>query len=59
MLKCICIEDDGNVPKMPNPNDSILKVISYFSQCEQMRKNIIEGGTLSGSKKRGKKNKCY
>jgi hypothetical protein len=55
MLRTIRLEHEGNVPEMPTPENPIFKIISLFSQQEEILENVIEPGSSSVGKKRGKR----
>ena len=55
MLQIIRVEQEGNVPKMPTPVNPIFKIVSSFSQQEEVLENIIELGSASVGKKMGKR----
>jgi hypothetical protein len=55
MLQAMRIEHEGNVPEMPTPENPIFKIISSFSQREEILENVIELGSSSVGKKRGKR----
>jgi hypothetical protein len=55
MLRSIHTEHEGNVLELPNSESPIFKVISSFSQQEQMVESGNDPGSSSGGKRRGKK----
>jgi hypothetical protein len=55
MLWTIRTEHEGNVLEMPTPQNPIFKIISSFSQWEEILENVIEPGSSSVGKKRDKK----
>jgi hypothetical protein len=55
ILRCVRAKREGSLLDMPLLGSSILKVISCFSQLEQMEEETIEPSSSSGSKKRVKR----
>jgi hypothetical protein len=55
MLRIIRAEQEGNVPEMPTPENPIFKIVSSFSQREEILENVIEPGSSSAGKKKGKR----
>ena len=55
MLRTIRSEHEGQVPEMPTPKNPIFKVLSSFSQREEIPEIVNEPGSSSAGKKQGKR----
>jgi hypothetical protein len=54
MLRSIRTEHEGNVPELPSLESPIFKVISSFSQREEMVESGNDPGSSSGGEEVGK-----